>query len=145
MDIDKIQQAIAKRDAAIAATNEKLGATVAKLQEDFAAEQRELAQKYVDADIAAQREATDAFNAAVEAMDAELRALADGDGIGKPPKDNNGNKDQQVKPTATPTAVEVAAKFSAAALRTEAKARGLATTGTEVAVAQRLLDAGWRP
>jgi hypothetical protein len=52
-------------------------------------------------------------------------------------------------PTPTPppkiTAKEVAVKFPAVALRALAKERGLITTGGELAVAQRLLDSGWRP
>lgn len=60
----------------------------------------------------------------------------------KSPANDNG---KTAPPVAAPTAAGVAKEFAAATLKAKAKEMGLVTTGGEVAVAQRLLDAGWTP
>lgn len=61
----------------------------------------------------------------------------------KSPANDNGNNGNNGK--TAPTAAVVAKEFAASELRSIAKSMSLPTVGGEVAVAQRLLDAGWTP
>lgn len=145
MNIDKINQALAARDKAMNDANVGHGRKVAELQEAFAVEQKALAQKYVDAEMASLAAANAAVDAAVKGFDKALADLAaeDARSLGAPttpPTPGPKPTDKSVL-----TAADVAKTFLSADLKAAARKLGLATTGSEVVLAQRLLDAGWKP
>lgn len=145
MNIDKINQALAARDKAMNDANVGHGRKVAELQEAFAVEQKALAQKYVDAEMASLAAANAAVDAAVKGFDKALADLAaeDAKSLGAPttpPTPGPKPTDKSAK-----TAADVAKTFLSADLKAAARKLGLATTGSEVVLAQRLLDAGWKP
>lgn len=145
MDIDKINAAVKARDERLARAHEAHGRKVAELNAQFNEEQRALAGKFVEAEQASTDAANAEIQAAVDEFDRALKAMSDEEMAGT----GNGRKSDPTPPTpdavAKVTAVEVAKARPAAELKARAKAMGLATTGGEVAVAQRLLDAGWQP
>lgn len=149
MDITKLNALIAKRDADLKGNWDAMDRKRQELNDDFGKQQQALAQDFVqreqnaiEATLAAEAQFLKTFEKAV----ADL-AAADGMDAGKVKRAAEpvvATADPVIQPV-KPLAADVAKKFAAADLKSVAKARGLATTGGEIMVAQRILDDGWLP
>lgn len=120
---DDIKALVTKRDEALKAAEQELIATLTKLNNEFAIEQRKLAESFMTRDQAANVKAQAAHLAAVKEFDAALSAS-----LGE-----------------TLTIDEIVKTYKVSELKAFARSVGVSGAGKEAEIAQRLLDAGWKP
>lgn len=142
-DIKKIVDA---RDKTMTEAQVEFNKTVATLQAEFVDAQKKLAESFQQRENDALKKANDTVNDAVNQYDKALDELAKATMAAS-------LKDVPAAPTpvttrastVVATAEQVAKKYKASDLKDLAKTYGLSTSGGEIQVTQRLLDAGWVP
>lgn len=142
MDIDKINAALKVRDERLAAAHAKHNKRVVELNDSFAKEQQALAAGFAAEEQKSGEEANAEINSAIEDFDKALQQMAEEDMknlVAVTGKTTN----PDTPPAPLKTAAQLAKEFPSAVLKAKAKEMGLVSTGTELVVAQRLIEAGW--
>jgi hypothetical protein len=136
MNADDIKKIVDARDKTINEAQVEFNKTVSGLQAEFADAQKKLAESFQEREKAAYVKADKTANDAFVTYDKALDELAKATMVASIPAN-----DKKVRVTAE----QVIVKYKAADLKLIAKERGLSINGSEIVVAQRLLDAGWVP